>query len=66
MDQRGDTSVSTTYKQTLILVLLISGLVQGAQAADITSPSNNAVAAPSQAPVQIGWDRVGERERNWA
>lgn len=65
MDRQGDTSVSDTFKQSLILVLLLLGLSQGAQADAVVAPENTEVAAPVQAPVQLGWDRVGDRERNW-
>lgn len=65
MDQRGDTNVSTILKQTLVLILLLSGLAQQAQANDAPPPGSTAASAPAQAPVQLGWDRVGDRERNW-
>lgn len=65
MDQQGDANVSTILKQPLILVLLLSAFVQPAQAQDVPPAAHPTAAAPAQAPVQLGWDRVGDRERNW-
>lgn len=65
MDHWGGTGVSKPFKHSLILVLLISGLSQAARADSDPAPENTQAAAPVHAPVQLGWDRVGERERNW-
>lgn len=65
MARQGEAHVSTILKQSLVLFLLLSGLAQQAQANDVPPPGNTAATAPAQAPVQLGWDRVGDRERNW-
>jgi hypothetical protein len=70
MDQPGDATVSTILKQPLLLALLLSAFAHPALA-DGAPVADNAMAeatstAPAQAPVQLGWDRVGDRERSWA
>ena len=65
MGTQGDAIVSTILKQPLFLILLLSAFVQPAQAGDAPQRDNITTTAPVQAPVQLGWDRVGDRERNW-
>jgi hypothetical protein len=65
MDRQGDTSVSKVLKQPLALILLLSAFVQPALANDVPPADGITATAPAQAPVQLGWDRVGDRERNW-
>lgn len=66
MNQRGSIIVSTFFKQSLILGLILSSLVQQARADVAPVPEKGIATAPAEAPVQLGWDRVGDRERNWA
>lgn len=65
MDKRGDANVSTILKQPLVLVLLLSVLAQPVLAGHAPQADTVAPPAPAQAPVQLGWDRVGDRDRNW-
>ena len=57
--------MSMIPKQPLIFLLLLPCLAMQAKAEDIPAPENSIKTAPAQAPVQLGWDRVGDRERNW-
>jgi hypothetical protein len=65
MVKRGDVNVSKILKQPLVLILLLSAFSQQVMAQDAPQPESTAAAAPAEAPVQLGWDRVGDRERNW-
>jgi hypothetical protein len=65
MEKQGAAKVSKILKQPLVYILLLSALAQPALANDAPAPDPAAATAPAQAPVQLGWDRVGDRERNW-
>lgn len=65
MDRQGDLNVSPILKQAMVLILLLPALAQPVFANGTTSTDSKNLEAPKQAPVQLGWDRVGDRERNW-
>jgi hypothetical protein len=64
MDTQGDAKVSKTLKQPLALILLLSTLAQPALANGGAPAGSCTASAPAQAPVQLSWDRVGDRERS--
>lgn len=64
MDMQGDAKVSKILKQPLALILLLSALVQPALADAEVPAGCSTASAPAQAPVQLSWDRVGDRERS--
>lgn len=66
MDRQGDAQVSTLLKQALVLAMLLSSLAQPALANSEEAPLCSNATAPAEAPVRLGWDRVGERDRTWA
>lgn len=66
MDQPGDATVSKFLKQPLVLILLLSAFAQPTLANDAPAADSASTTAPAQTPVQLAWDRVGDRERGWA
>jgi len=66
MNWQGDASVSKKLSLPLVLALLLSLLSQPVLASDGGSTCGNEAATQTPMPVQLGWDRVGDRERNWA
>lgn len=66
MNRQGDAHVSKILKLPLVLAVLLSILAQPVLASEENSSCGNEATVPAQTPVQLGWDRVGDREHNWA